>query len=742
MENKMKSNASIHLLVFYLCVIMTWFCASCTVPRNAVSFYVSADSGCDTNPGTLKKPFKTIQKAQQQVRHHIARGMDSDITVCIRQGQYRLDQPLRFEREDSGQNGYKVTYKGLVNEKVQLIGGRPIQGWTLYKDGIYQANIGPDFRFSNLMENEQLCTIARTPDTGYWAADEGSASMTNDHPSRVVISPENIIEQVSAEDLQVFIWPGQHTDWDGGKNFNWYSSLMDATTINWDTRTIDLDKWAHFYMYPRNRYYLRNKLEFLNQPGEFYLDRRAGILYYKPRTLPIDSQKIFAATVFHLIEVCGKSIDEPAGNIRFENLDLVLSDRKADVADETRQTNCDGMVFLQNAHDVTIRNCRLRNAGMSAIAINGANQGHQVCNNRIEEVLQNGICLWGHMHPDKEVAGLSERYLNKGHTIDNNYIGRYGKFVGHSCGIEIVQAGDIVVSHNLIEDGPRYGIAAYYSIYSVFADPNGPNKGYIYGQKITWDNHYDYNYARNIHITHNEIRRVMQDSSDGGAINFYGVGLGNRVENNFIHDVRTAIADGAVMGIYVDDHSNGMVVRNNIVCRLTGSKYVVPMMIKGLDNEISNNILADSQTMNWGMIHILETPIADFTQWVPEEMGPEKAGNIAIERNIFYRNDGQSIYSVFPLNETIVKKSDYNLFYPQKDYEVMLEWKIYPFDHWKSLFNGRYERHSIVADPMFVDPNNMDYRLQADSPALKLGFQQIDRDKIGLKKDFPFSREK
>lgn len=737
----MKKTNSTLCFINGLFILMLLGISSLSVAREGAGLYVSIDSGSDANPGTSDKPFKTIQKAQQKVREMIAAGLTKDITVSIHAGQYYLDKPLLFDLRDSAPAGFTVTYKGLSNEKVQLIGGRPIQGWTLYKDGIYQANIGPDFRFSNLMENEQLCTIARTPDTGYWAAGEGSASMTNDHPSRVVMRPENAIEQFSADDLQVFIWPGQHKGWDGGKNFNWFSSLMYATAIDWDSRTIDLEKWAHFYIHPRNRYYLRNKLEFLDQTGEFYLDRRGGILYYKPRKLPIDKQQIVAATVLHLIEVCGKSIDAPAGNIRFENLDLVLSDRKADVADETRQTNCDGMVFLQNAQSVTVRNCRLKNAGMSAIAINGANQGHQVCNNRIEEVLQNGICLWGHMHPDKEVAGLSERYLNKGHTIDNNYIGRYGKFVGHSCGIEIVQAGDIVVSHNLIEDGPRYGIAAYYSIYSVFADPNGANKGYIYGQKITWDNHYDYNYARNIHITHNEIRRVMQDSSDGGAINFYGVGLGNRIENNYIHDVRTAIADGAVMGIYVDDHSNGMVVRNNIVCRLTGSKYVVPMMIKGLDNEVSNNILADNQTMNWGVIHVLETPIDDFTQWVPEEMGPEMSGNLVFERNIFYRNEGQSLYSVFPLNETIVKKSDYNLFYPRNDYQVMLEWKLYSFDHWKSLFDGRYERHSIVADPMFVDPNNMDYRIKADSPALKLGFQQINKDKIGLKKDFSLNCE-
>ena len=42
-----------------------------------------------------------------------------------------------------------------------------------------------------------------------------------------------------------------------------------------------------------------------------------------------------------------------------------------------------------------------------------------------------------------------------------------------------------------------------------------------------------------------------------------------------------------------------------------------------------------------------------------------------------------------------------------------------------------FDTHSVIADPMFVDPANDDYRLRANSPALKLGFQPIDLRKIG-----------
>ena len=60
-----------------------------------------------------------------------------------------------------------------------------------------------------------------------------------------------------------------------------------------------------------------------------------------------------------------------------------------------------------------------------------------------------------------------------------------------------------------------------------------------------------------------------------------------------------------------------------------------------------------------------------------------------------------------------------------------------PLKNWKALFGEKYDRHSVVADPRFVNPARRDYRLRTDSPALKLGFKSIDTAKIGLKADFP-----
>ena len=48
---------------------------------------------------------------------------------------------------------------------------------------------------------------------------------------------------------------------------------------------------------------------------------------------------------------------------------------------------------------------------------------------------------------------------------------------------------------------------------------------------------------------------------------------------------------------------------------------------------------------------------------------------------------------------------------------------------WRKL---GFDVHTVVADPLFTDPENGDYTLRDDSPAYGLGFKRIPVEKIGL----------
>ena len=53
------------------------------------------------------------------------------------------------------------------------------------------------------------------------------------------------------------------------------------------------------------------------------------------------------------------------------------------------------------------------------------------------------------------------------------------------------------------------------------------------------------------------------------------------------------------------------------------------------------------------------------------------------------------------------------------------------FEQWQA--KGQ-DKSSIVTDPLFVDIAKADFRLQKDSPALKLGFEPIDLSQVGPRK--------
>jgi hypothetical protein len=83
--------------------------------------------------------------------------------------------------------------------------------------------------------------------------------------------------------------------------------------------------------------------------------------------------------------------------------------------------------------------------------------------------------------------------------------------------------------------------------------------------------------------------------------------------------------------------------------------------------------------------------------------------------------------------------SDYNVFHhfgkPLRVFYEEYKGSAEGIISWDAWQGKGFDRHSLVADPLFQNPEEDDYQLRDESPAFSLGFERIPTDKIGLFED-------
>lgn len=692
--------------LFTFCLSITFAAHNILATTIKISFYVSPD-GNDNNPGTLERPFATIQRARDAVRA-INVNVKNDITVYLRGGKYYQDSAITFDERDSGPEGHRVIYTNYNGEHAQIIGGRPVTGWKHYKGNIYRAYVGTSWKFYTLFENGVRAIMARTPNNGYIRRQAGGCSRR-----QMPYKSGDLPESFDYRHASVYDWPGNEPWW------NWVSETRKITNVDFANKIMEVELggvgegWG---CAPGSRFFVQGSLDFLDMPGEFYLDESEGYLYYWPRSTSIESAEIIAPTTKKLIEVKGSSESTIVKNISFIGLDLFVSD--FDKSTDKTLWIPQGLIYLENTQGIEIRNNRITGAGYSAIVMWHYCQNTTVYGNWIEDCGYHGVLIVGCNFGEGPYKSAEESYVNKKHLISNNYIHDFGKLIGHGSGIQIFQSGDNEISYNQISKGPRYAISQKGTLPRFLIGLK------LYGTVVTKENVYDFIHSRNNVFKFNDLSDVMRDTSDGGAFESWGPGKGTLLDNNRIHDICNPLSD-KVMGIYLDDDSSYYKVINNIIYNIYGAE-TWPMVIKGTENYVSNNIIANGN----GAVGIY--------------LGDE-ATNLRFTKNIFYRQApaGYYVYMTYTWKDNLLAESDYNIIYHETgDYYVWTNEahgnQIRTWDSWRT--DKKYDQHSKIADPIFVDIANYDFTCKAGSPALANGFVNIDQKSIGMKADFPFTK--
>ena len=560
------------LLLPILSLCLAAVCAG-AIESAPVDLYISPDgddtwSGTFPDPATDDGPFASLERARNEIRTLRQSGqLPRGAVVHLRGGRYELDHPFALTAEDSGSSEVPVTYRAYQDEEVTLSGGRTVAGFRPVEDpailsrlsedargNVLQADLkaagiedfgavtAPSNRLELFFDGEPM-TLSRWPDDGFVTVD----SLFDEEPFKVHGIDGDRVGKFTYAGDRPSRWTREPDVWLHGYWFwDWADQPQQVKSIDSEKRIIELEKPYHNYGYrPGQRFYALNLLCELDRPGEWYLDRRTGLLYFWPPE-DIDTGRAVVSILPSLITIAN------ASSIDIQHLHL----------EATRGTT----ITVSGGADVRIVGCTIANVGSWAVGVSGGNN-HAVIGCDIFQTGEGGISLTGGDRISLTAAG---------HLAENNHIRQFGRTYRTYRPAVGVNGVGIRVIHNLIHDGPHNAI------------------------QLSGNDHL---------IEFNEIYDVCYETGDVGAFYMGRdwTARGTAIRHNFFHHIRGPGLHGA-MAVYLDDAASGIQIAGNIFYRASRAAFIGGGRDNLVDNNIfvdcEPSVHVDARGIGWMAYHV------------------------------------------------------------------------------------------------------------------------------------------
>jgi len=608
---------------------------------------------------------------------------DASVRVRFATGRYEITSPVKFTKEDSGSVNATVVYEASPGARPIISGGRSISGFKLRADGLWEARIpavkSGSWYFEQLWVNGRRAVRARTPNHGVLRM-TGLASTESDATTGASVDISRKAFYADEKDIKplLSLSPQEMNDVQVTTCQSWETARHKIVSLDPKTSLLKLSNAANWPLTYGNigmpRYWLENYKSALDAPGEWFLGRD-GILLYKPlKGEEIKTSQVYAPVADRCMEFAGSvSSGSVISNIEFNGLTFQHSQYilpKTGMNEGQAEASVPATITITNCQNMVFNKCEVSHTGIYAFDFREGSRNCKIINSLLADMGAGGIKI-GEMYPTDDDSKLVKQI-----TVDNCIIRGCGKVHTAGIGVIIFQSPENQITHNDISD-------LYYTAVSV---------GWCwgYGQSVSLNNKIEFNHMH--HLGYGLL-------SDMAAVYTLGKGTGTTVSNNWVHDVTCHQYGG--WGLYNDEGSTDVLLENNLIYRCNGGGY---HQHYGKDNHFTNNIVAFNSPAQF-----VRTRREEHRSFIIDH-------NIAIFSNSLFASNWSDNFDI-----------DYNLYYNTTKAEIKFDGKT--FTEWKAL--GR-DVHSIIADPMFVDPAKDDYRLKPGSPASRIGFRPFDYKKAGV----------
>lgn len=733
-----------------LALIATLIFAICTgcIQKQSTefAFYVSP-AGDDSWSGKLKErnndgsdgPFLTLQRGRDAVRRLNKEESlaHNGITVWIRGGTYQMTETFQLGSEDSGLESAPIRWRAFPGEVVRIVGGLTITGFEPVRDKdilqrlnstaksrVLQLNLRAqgisDFGELKMVgmglpiqpaplelffagrpmtlaryPNNSWLSIEDVPQTGEQLIHEGVTHTPKDgvprgrHYGRFTYSGDRPNRWSSDEG----IWMHGYWSWD------WADAHIQVDRIDTASHTIYPTEPHYHYGYTREqRFYFLNILEELDSPGEYFVDRDTGILYFWPPE-PIGSAEAFVS----LLEQSLWRLND-ASYLSIEGLIFEGSRGSA-------------IEINGGAHD-RVAGCVIRNVGNVGVIVEGGSQ-NGVLSCDLYDTGDGGIRISG---------GNRETLIPARHYATNNHIHHFSRTnLTYRHAVQVRGVGNLV-SHNRIHNAPHEAI-------------------YFGGNEHI--------------IEYNEIFDIVQQTGDAGAIHTGRdyTWRGNIIRHNFFHDLHGPGLFG-VMGVYLDDFMSATTVYGNVFYRAGRAVFLGGGRDNVVENNVfvdcEASVHVDARGTTWakyyfdGTYNVLTERMdavnydkPPYSERYPKLLSyyddePAVPENNQVLRNVSMSGTWLDIEDgvdadLLEMRGNLIADSIL-CYWRGPEIKDALTGTVHTRKD--AAFVQKLNGNQIIAgDPGFVDASGGNFNLKDDSQAFELGFRPIPMDSIGLYED-------
>ena len=625
------------------------------------TFFVST-RGSDIWSGRLAEPneegtdgpFASFEACRDALRSLKESGrLDAaGAIVSVRGGTYRMTGELTLTEKDSGTEEGPVVWRAYPGERVILDGGLTVDNFMPVTEPAVRARLTPegrgrivvaDLRSLGLIDYGRIeqrgrpglelffqnkrMQIARWPNDGWLRV--ADVPQSGDSLYGEGLAREKRYDGVPAGRHYGRISYGERrpNSWSlendiylhGYWTFDWSDSYQRIESIDTTLSEITIEPPHHHYGYTKNqRYYFLNILEELDRPGEWYLDRDNGLVYFWP------PEKIVPGSVSVSV------LSDPM-------VTLTNSTHIAFLRFTFACTQGQGIV-ITGGKDNLVAECTFANLGDQALTIDGgSNNGVRGCD--IYDVALGAVVLGG---------GDRRTLTPAGNFAINNHIHHFSQWLRTGKRAVRISGVGNIVSHNLIHDAPFEAI-------------------YLMG---------------NDHLVeYNEIHSITQETGDAGALHTGRdwTWRGNVIRYNYFHHLLGPGLHG-VMGVYLDDFACGFHVYGNVFYRAGRSTLIGGGRDNIVENnvyvECSPSIHIDARGLGWAGYYFdgsrpelftkmdeMRYSEAPYSERYPELLkmydgDPAVPANNIIRRNISYGGRWMDIYDFNAFDFSVVHVRD------------------------------------------------------------------------------------